>query len=75
MSGALTRIPEALMAGIPVIANGWAARGHRPMAGMLTYDDEAGLRACLDALPTGFEPPDFSAAEAAFIAAVRASRI
>lgn len=74
MSGALTRIPEALMAGIPVIANGWAVRGHGAMAGLRSYEDEAGLRACLNDLPSAFEPPDFAAAEAGFISAVRALR-
>lgn len=71
MSGALTRIPEALAAGVPVIANGWAARGHAPMAGLVTYEDSAGLAAALDDLPADFPPPDFTAAEAAFITAIQ----
>ncbi|MBC7521869.1 MAG: glycosyltransferase [Sandarakinorhabdus sp.] len=71
MSGALTRIPEALIAGVPVVANNWAARGHAAMAGLVTYGDAGGLAACLANLPTGFAPPDFAAAEAHFINAMR----
>lgn len=36
--GALTRIPEALIAGIPVIANRHAARGYESLAGIHVYD-------------------------------------
>lgn len=72
MSGALTRIPEALIAGVPVVANGWASRGHVAMPGLLTYADSAGLAACLAALPTDFPAPDFTAAEGEFTAAIAA---
>jgi hypothetical protein len=72
MSGALTRIPEALIAGVPVIANGWAARGHPALAGLSTYDDDAGFAAAIAALPTGFAAPDAGAAEADFIKAIAA---
>ena len=72
MSGALTRISEALVAGVPVLANRWAARGHGVMAGLVSYGDEDGPTAALAALPAQFPPPDFSAAEAAFIAGLRA---
>lgn len=36
--GALTRIPEALIAGIPVIANRHAARGYESLPGIHVYD-------------------------------------
>ncbi|WP_439534784.1 hypothetical protein [Polymorphobacter sp.] len=71
MSGALTRIPEALLAGVPVVANSWAARGHVAMDGLAVYEDAAGLAAALAALPTEVAPPDFSAAEAAFMASLQ----
>jgi hypothetical protein len=72
MSGALTRIPEALIAGVPVVANGWGARGHAAMDGLSVYADAAGLAAAIKALPRHVEAPDFSAAEAAFVAALQA---
>lgn len=72
MSGALTRIPEALVAGVPVLANGWAARGHAPMAGMQVYADTADFLGRLQSLPSGFAPPDSGPAEARFIAALQA---
>ena len=71
MSGALTRIPEALIAGVPVVANGWAARGHVAMPGLTIYADADGLAAALADLPSGFPPPDFSLAEAEFVNALR----
>jgi glycosyltransferase involved in cell wall biosynthesis len=45
-SGALTKIPELILAGIPVIASRQAARSHSGTSGMLVYDsiaDIAGL--------------------------------
>lgn len=36
--GALTRIPEALIAGIPVVANRHAARGYETVPGVHVYD-------------------------------------
>jgi hypothetical protein len=41
--GALTRIPEALIAGIPVIANRHAARGYEALPGIHVYDTPADL--------------------------------
>jgi hypothetical protein len=41
--GALTRIPEMLMAGIPVIANGNACRSAFSYPGVYCYDNEAEL--------------------------------
>jgi glycosyltransferase involved in cell wall biosynthesis len=72
MSGALTRIPEALMAGVPVVANGWGARGHAAMDGLICYADVAGLAAAIRDLPRHVAVPDFSGAEAEFVAALQA---
>lgn len=72
MSGALTRIPEALAAGVPVLANGWGARGHGPLPGLSVYEDGPGLAAALQALPAEVPVPDFSAAEQQFIKALAA---
>ena len=69
--GALTRIPEALIAGIPVIANRHAARGYEDVPGVYVYDLPGELVTLLAAeLPT---PPTISlpaAAEARFILSV-----
>lgn len=61
MSGALTRITEALVAGLPVIANHWATRGHAAMAGLTVYDGVPDPAALLAACPADFPPPDASA--------------
>lgn len=53
-SGALTRIPELLIAGIPVIANGNACRSAFSYAGVYWYDDGFEL---LDRLTQSFEIP------------------
>lgn len=45
--GALTRIPEALIAGIPVIANRHAARGYEAIPGVHVYDSPEELRELL----------------------------
>lgn len=42
-TGAVTRIPEALVAGVPVIANGNAARNQYGSPGVHVYGDPAGL--------------------------------
>jgi hypothetical protein len=39
-SGAITKVPEMLMAGVPVIMNSDAARTWRGIAGVYTYDDD-----------------------------------
>lgn len=54
-SGALTRIPELLIAGIPVIANGNACRSAFSYSGIYCYDDEFEL---LDRLNQPLEIPD-----------------
>jgi hypothetical protein len=71
-SGALTRIPELLIAGIPVIANGNACRSAFSYAGVSCYDDEFEL---LDRLTQSLAPPPTPprpiAAEKRFIDAVQ----
>jgi hypothetical protein len=42
-AGALTRIPEMLIAGVPVIANSIAARSHAPLDGLYVYETPAEL--------------------------------
>lgn len=71
MSGALTRIPEALLAGVPVIANDWAARGHGALAGMSVYTAAEELPQLVAALPATVPPPDIAAAELKFVSALR----
>jgi hypothetical protein len=70
-SGALTRIPELLIAGIPVIANGNACRSAFNYAGIYCYDD---LYELLDRLNQPLEPPPLLprpvAAEKRFIDAI-----
>lgn len=68
--GALTRIPEALMAGIPVVANRHAARGYETVSGVHVYDSPEELVELLAAdLP---EPavPTPPAAEGRFVSRV-----
>ncbi len=71
-SGALTRIPELLIAGIPVVANGNACRSAFSYAGVSCYDD---LFELLDRLNQPFAPPPTLprpvAAEKRFIDAVQ----
>ncbi|TRW14875.1 glycosyltransferase family 4 protein [Glacieibacterium frigidum] len=71
MSGALTRIPEALIAGLPVLANAWAAHGHGPLTGIQVYAEASELPALIAGLPATVPPPDNAAADAAFISALR----
>jgi hypothetical protein len=71
MSGALTRITESLVAGVPVIANGWAARGHAAMPGLEVYADDADFIARVGGLPPTAPAPCFAVAEGRFVAALR----
>ena len=41
-SGALTRINEALVAGVNVVANQYAARSYRNLDGVVEFADESG---------------------------------
>lgn len=54
-AGAVTRIPEALLAGVPVIANSNAARDQHGTAGVHVYDSQAEFRALVLAPPS--QPP------------------
>jgi hypothetical protein len=60
-AGALTRIPEALIARVPVIANRVAARSTRGYDGVTVYDSQEELLAILRAgtpgVPSPFAPP------------------
>lgn len=56
-AGALTRIPEALMAGIPVLANAVAARSAHDLSGVYVYQNTAELGSLIkNGLPTPPEP-------------------
>jgi glycosyltransferase involved in cell wall biosynthesis len=69
--GALTRIPEALIAGIPVVANRHAARGFESNPGVHVYDSRDELVELLAAdLPTPPVVPTPMAAEGRFISRV-----
>ena len=71
MSGAVTRISESLIAGVPVVANHWAARGHRAAPGLEVYGTANELARLLASPRAAFDVPDNSADEDAFIAALR----
>jgi len=69
--GALTRIPEALIAGIPVVANRHAARGFESIPGVHVYDSPEELVELLAAdLPTPPAVPTPAAAEGRFVSRV-----
>jgi glycosyltransferase involved in cell wall biosynthesis len=71
-AGAVTRIPEALLAGVPIIANGNAARDRYGTPGVHVYDDPAGFHALISAaLPTPSPPPRPVAAEVRFQSELR----
>ena len=65
--GATTRIPESLAAGVPVIANGNAARNQYGTPGVHVYDDAPGFHALIRAsLPIPPAPPRPAAEENRF---------
>jgi glycosyltransferase involved in cell wall biosynthesis len=66
MTGALTRITEALISGTPVIANRWATIGLRPMVGLSDYERIEDVEPLLQSLGDDFQAPDFSQAERQF---------
>lgn len=71
-TGALTRIPEALVAGVPVICNGIAARSAHHYDGVYTFETAGELADLLTRdLPMPPVPPRPVAAEERFIATVR----
>ena len=57
-AGVITRIPDALLAGLPVIANGFAARGTAGYQGISVYDTPEELQALLESPNSApFSPP------------------
>lgn len=63
-SGALTKIPELLVAGVPVIINSHAARSHYNLPGIFEFESLDGLRDQMSAaanssiFPMVLSPPD-----------------
>lgn len=73
--GALTRIPEMLWAGIPVITNPIAGRSAFMYDGVNTYNSPQELMELLDhTLPVPTSPPAPTKAEARFIEAISTAR-
>lgn len=71
--GALTRIPELLLAGVPVLANSIAARNYRGMAGLYAYETAEELTALMVAeLDASAEPQRLTVHEERLIHAVKA---
>ena len=71
-TGALTRIPESLVAGMPVFCNGIAARSAHHYQGVHTFETVSELAELLDRdLPIPPIPPPYEAAERRFIDSVR----
>jgi hypothetical protein len=67
----VTRIPEALLSGIPVIANRNAARDQHGTPGVHVYDDrDEFIALALASLPVPPAPPRPLAAEKRFQAAL-----
>jgi glycosyltransferase involved in cell wall biosynthesis len=64
-AGAVTRIPEALLAGVPIIANPNAARDQFGTPGVHVYESEAEFAALVRAVPPIPPPPPFPASAAA----------
>jgi glycosyltransferase involved in cell wall biosynthesis len=71
MTGALTRVNEALIAGVPILANRWAARSALPNPGLRAYDSLEETPELLERAPSVPTIPDISAYEEAFIADLR----
>ena len=53
-TGSLTKIPELMMAGVPVLINSDAARNFHNIPGIRVYEDDAD---CLAAMGSTIEPP------------------
>ena len=72
-SGALTRIPELLLAGVPVLANTDAARSHFCTQGVYVYEDDAQLLTMLTGSLAAFEvpPPSPVSLSTNFLSAVK----
>lgn len=68
-SGALTKIPELLLAGVPVIANSHAARSHHNLPGIFEFDtivqlaDQLQAAALAGQFPQALIPPETSSVQ------------
>ncbi len=71
MTGALTRISEGLVAGVPILANRWAARSVAPNRGLTAYDGLEETRELLKHAPNVPTVPDISRYEEEFMADIR----
>jgi hypothetical protein len=71
MTGALTRVSETLIAGVPILANRWAARSAPSNPGLTVYDSLEETPELLERSPKVPAIPDISAYEEAFIADLR----
>ena len=71
MTGALTRVTEALIAGIPILGNHWAARSVPANPGLRVYADLEEAAALVGDRLTVPTVPDISREEQAFVAALR----
>lgn len=70
--GAVTRIPEALLAGVPLIANSNAARDQHGTPGVHIYEDEADFTQLASAVPPmPPAPPRPHEAESRFVGVLR----
>lgn len=71
-SGALTRIPEMICAGVPVIADINSSRTWSGMNGLYTYEDDEEFKLLLNSqFPVPPIPPKPASHERRFVAAVR----
>lgn len=57
-SGSLTRVPELLLAGVPVLANTDASRSYFGLSGVYTYENDAQLIDLLAGKLATFEAPE-----------------
>jgi hypothetical protein len=71
MTGALTRITEGLFAGVPILANRWAARSVAPNRGLVVYDRLEETGELLRHSPNIPTVPDISRYEEEFVADIR----
>lgn len=71
MTGALTRITEGLVAGVPILANRWAARSVAPNRGLIVYDALEETEELLRHPPNVPTVPDISRYEGEFMADIR----
>lgn len=71
-SGVLTRVPESLLAGVPVLANVEAARGWENLEGVYRYQGAGELESLLGRpLPIPSKPPEIGRERDEFLAAIQ----